>query len=170
MVSPMKEEQGNFDFDTGVRYLEDALEADLPVDDKTLTDAELEKAGLVKTAAFVRSRRSKNALRIERTREKLKAEGIKQVNVQIPEQHAEVIKQFAKDLASGAEPADAAKKIAGDDDFALTQNQYRQEPERPAMSQKEKRVMQLGSQVEAIAFKGGFSLLLLKLAGIKLQK
>lgn len=165
----MKEEQSSFDFDSGVRYLEDALEADLPVDDKTLTDAELEKAGLVKTAAFVRSRRSKNALRIERTREKLKAEGIKQVNVQIPEQHAEVIKQFAKDLAAGEAPADAAKKIAGDNDFALTQNQYRQAPERPAMSKKEQHVLRLGLQVEAIASKGGFALLLLKLAGITLH-
>lgn len=164
----MKEEQSSFDFDSGVRYLEDALEADLPADDKTLTDAELEKAGLVKTAAFVRSRRSKNALRIERTREKLKAEGIKQVNVQIPEQHAEVIKQFAKDLASGAEPADAAKKIAGDNDFALTQNQYRQEPERPAISKKEQHALRLGKQVEDIASKGGLRLLFLRLAGVKI--
>lgn len=165
----MKEEQSSFDFDGGVRYLEDALEADLPGDDKTLTDAELEKAGLVKTAAFVRSRRSKNALRIERTREKLKSEGIKQVNVQIPERHAEVIKQFAKDLAAGEEPADAAKKIAGDNDFALTQNQYRQAPERPAISKKEQRILQLGSQVEKIAAKGGVRLFFLKLAGIELN-
>lgn len=162
----MKEEQSSFDFDSGVRYLEDALEADLPADDKTLTDAELEKAGLVKTAAFVRSRRSKNALRIERTREKLKAEGIKQVNVQIPEQHADLVKQFAKDLAAGVEPADAAKKIVGDD-FELTQKQHQQESKSPVVSLRERQVVQLGLQVESIAAKGGFTLLLLKLAGVR---
>ena len=47
------------DFSGHIKHLEDAQNVQLPTSEKTYTDAELEQAGLVKTSAFVRTKKSK---------------------------------------------------------------------------------------------------------------
>ncbi len=89
------------DFSGHLQNLEDAENAQLPTNDKTLSDNELEQAGLVKTSAFVRTRKSKNALRIAKHKDKKAESGIKQLNIEVPEQYRNAIKTIAKSLTSG---------------------------------------------------------------------
>lgn len=95
----MKNEDNQIDFVGGLKYLEDAENMQLPVGDKTITDSELEQAGLVKTSAFVRTKKSKNALRIAKHKDKkLNETGVKQLNIEVPEQFRDVFKAIAKEL------------------------------------------------------------------------
>lgn len=94
-------ENNDFDFGGHIKNIEDAEKVATPVDKKTFTDAELEERGLVKTSAFVRTKKSKNALRIQKHKEKKLAQGIKQVNVEIPEVSRDVFKAFAKKVTAG---------------------------------------------------------------------
>lgn len=88
------------DFVGHIVNLEDAQNVPLPTDEKTLTDSELEQAGLVKTSAFVRTKKSKNALRIEKHKQKKADNGVKQLNIEVPEQHRDIFKALAKELAT----------------------------------------------------------------------
>lgn len=99
-----EDDKGTVDFDFGghITHLEDAQSMPMPSDKKTYSNEQLEAAGLVKTSAFIRTRRSKNALRSEKAKEKKAEEGIKQLNVQIPENQAEPVKHLAKQLREGA--------------------------------------------------------------------
>lgn len=97
----MKNEENQMDFVGHIVNLEDAQNVPLPVDEKTLTDSELEQAGLVKTSAFVRTKKSKNALRVKKCNDKKLAKtGVKQLNIEIPQQHRDVFKSMAKELVS----------------------------------------------------------------------
>jgi hypothetical protein len=97
----MKNEDNQMDFVGHIVNLEDAKNIPLPTDEKTLTDNELEQAGLVKTSAFIRTKKSKNALRIEKHKDKkLTEKGVKQLNIEVPEQHRDIFKALAKELAT----------------------------------------------------------------------
>jgi CRISPR/Cas system CMR-associated protein Cmr5 small subunit len=96
----MNDKNAEFDFTGHVKNIEDVENVVTDVQE-TLTDSELEQAGLVKTSAFVRSKKSKNALRVKKHKEKKAQNGIKQVNVEIPEHHKETVKKLAKELCSG---------------------------------------------------------------------
>ena len=97
----MKKEENQMDFVGHLVNLEDARNVPLPTDDKTFTDNELEQAGLVKTSAYVRTKKSKNALRIEKHKDKkLTEKGVKQLNIEVPEQHRDIFKALAKELAT----------------------------------------------------------------------
>jgi hypothetical protein len=96
----MKNEENQMDFVGHIVNLEDAQNVPLPTDDKTFTDTELEQAGLVKTSAFVRTKKSKNALRIEKHKQKKADNGVKQLNIEVPEQHRDIFKAIAKELAT----------------------------------------------------------------------
>lgn len=81
-------------------HIEDIPEA--PTDEATvLSDEQLTAGGLVKVAAFMRTKASANALRVKKHREKAEAEGIKQINVQAPEDAREVIKTIADRTKAG---------------------------------------------------------------------
>jgi hypothetical protein len=97
----MNDEKNKMDFQGHIVNLEDAQNVELPTNEKTLSDNELETAGLVKTSAFVRSNRSKNALRIEKHKEKKAETGIKQLNIEVPTEHRDTIKALAKALSTG---------------------------------------------------------------------
>lgn len=101
-----------FDFGGHVKHIEDAIATPMPeCDGGTLTDSELESKGLIKTTAFVRTKRSKNALRIERHK-KLKLEkGLGQVNVEIPTASKKVFKELAKKVASGEVGQEAIEQL-----------------------------------------------------------
>jgi hypothetical protein len=99
----MNNEKNQIDFSGHIVNLEDAQNVELPVDKKTFSDGELENAGLVKTSAFIRSKRSKNALRIEKHKEKKADNGIKQLNIEVPDQYRNAIKNIAKTLSENRE-------------------------------------------------------------------
>jgi hypothetical protein len=99
----MNDDKNQMDFVGHIVHLEDAQNVPLPTfaDEKTLTDNELERAGLVKTSAYVRTKKSKNALRIEKHKDKkLTEKGVKQLNIEVPGEHREVFKALAKELAT----------------------------------------------------------------------
>lgn len=106
------EEQSVFNFGGHVTYIEDAVNAQTPVESqKTLSDEDLEKAGLIRTSAFVRTKKSKNALRIEKHKQKKAAQGVKQLNVEVPEEHREMIKSLTKSLKNGLPAVEAIKLL-----------------------------------------------------------
>lgn len=94
----MTDNKNQMDFSGHLKHLEDAQNIELPTDEKTLTDSELEHAGLIKTSAFVRTKKSKNALRVQKHKDKKAQEGIKQLNIEVPEQFRDTFKQIAKQL------------------------------------------------------------------------
>lgn len=96
----MNDDNVEFDFSGHVKNIEDVDNVALDVL-KPLTDLDLEQSGLVKTTAFVRSKKSKNALRVKKHKDKKASTGIKQLNIEVPEHHRENIKSLAKDLCSG---------------------------------------------------------------------
>lgn len=95
----MNKDENQMDFLGHIVNLEDAQNVPLPVDEKTLSDTELEQAGLVKTSAFVRTKKSKNALRVAKHKDKKLTEtGVKQLNIEVPEQYRDIFKAIAKEL------------------------------------------------------------------------
>ena len=110
-----EENQNEFNFGGHVTHIEDAENAQTPIEGvKTLSDEELEKAGLIRTSAFVRSKRSKNALRVEKHKKQKEEQGIKQLNVEVPEQYREIMKQLANALKEGQSIEGALKSIQSD--------------------------------------------------------
>ncbi len=96
----MKNDNVEFDFTGHVKNIEDVDNIDI-VTTNALTDNQLEEAGLVKTSAFIRTKKSKNALRVKKHKDKKASTGIKQLNVEVPEGHRNELKLLAKDLCSG---------------------------------------------------------------------
>jgi hypothetical protein len=95
-------------------YLEDAEAAGGPQDpDQVLTDEDLEAGGLVKTQAFIRTRQSRNALRVKRHQERKAEEGIGQCNVQAPRELHDTLKAIGKRTKAGEDPAQVLADVAG---------------------------------------------------------
>lgn len=92
----------DFDFSGHVVNVEDAENSDTEITNP-ISDNELESAGLIKTSAFIRSKKSKNALRVKKHKDKKAQDGIKQVNVEVPEHQKEAIKILAKELCKGGD-------------------------------------------------------------------
>lgn len=91
------------------KQLPDHLEnvPERPIDpDRVLSDDELQAGGLQPVKAYVRTKASKAADRQKRWREKKATEGLKQTNVQVPEEHQETIKEIARRLREG-EPVES---------------------------------------------------------------
>jgi|SRR5690554_389152 len=81
-------------------FLEEVPER--PVDaNRVLSDEELKASGLQPVKAYVRTKAGKAAERQQRWREKKEAEGFKQTNVQVPEEHQETIREIARKLREG---------------------------------------------------------------------
>jgi hypothetical protein len=156
------------DFVGHIVNLEDAQNVPLPVDNKTITDSELEQAGLVKTSAFVRTKKSKNALRIAKHKDKKLTEtGVKQLNIEIPEQYRDTFKALAKELK---ETGTISKENMAILPFAKTGDKTKQPTaETPQNASEDKKAIsdvesiELTEKVLKIARKGGFKAFLLKL-------
>jgi chromosome segregation ATPase len=74
---------------------------------------------LVQVKAWVRTKASSNALRHQRKRDRQAAEGRSQVNVVVPEECKEPLKELAQAIADGRVSADDVRRlIAGQDDRA----------------------------------------------------
>lgn len=90
-------------------HLEDVPER--PIDsDRVLSDDELQAGGLQPVKAYVRTKAGKAAERQQRYRQKKEAEGFKQTNVQVPEEHQETIREIARKLREG-EPLDGLAPV-----------------------------------------------------------
>jgi uncharacterized membrane protein (UPF0182 family) len=167
-------------------YIEDALSIS-PNIEKTLDDEQLYNHGLIKTTAYVRSKRSKNALRIEKTRAKKAEQGIKQLNIEVPDQEKDNFKQLAKAVIDGMSIEDAFNSVIGHkkstDVTNRVQNQPTSKPSSPACvtnkqeksadarynehdRQVDKIIIEYGQKIEKIKTKGGFKAFLLRLMGI----
>jgi nucleotide-binding universal stress UspA family protein len=71
-----------------------------------LTNDQLEAGGLRQVRAFVRTRASRNALRVQKHREKAAEGGLQQVNVVAPEAARDAVKEIARRTTAG-EPLEA---------------------------------------------------------------
>ena len=164
----MNEDENQMDFVGHIVNLEDAQNVPLPVDNKTITDSELEQAGLVKTSAFVRTKKSKNALRIAKHKDKKLTEtGVKQLNIEIPEQYRDTFKAMAKELK---ETGTVSKENMAILPFAKTGGNTKQPTaEKPQNASEGKKAIsdvesiELTEKVLKIASEGGFKAFLLKL-------
>ena len=167
----MNNEKNQIDFLGHIVNLEDAQNVELPIDKKTFSDSELENAGLVKTSAFVRSNRSKNALRIEKHKAKKAETGIKQLNIEVSEEHRDTIKVLAKALTTGESIAeeylaffsfDRTKQNTRDKTKQLTAETSQNVAE-STKSILDIESIELTEKVLRIAKQGGFKAFLLKL-------
>ena len=95
-------------------HLEDAERAQGVADPAAvLTDDQLEAGGLRQVRAFVRTKASKNALRVQKHREKAAAEGLGQVNVVAPDEAKEALRAIAKRTAGGESLEAVLRDLAG---------------------------------------------------------
>jgi hypothetical protein len=164
----MNNDSNQMDFSGHILNLEDAENIQLPTPtNKTITDHELEQAGLIKTSAFVRTKRSKNALRVEKSKQKKAESGVKQLNIEVPEQHRELFKSIAKDLTSTgtinqnsieslSKLVKTSEDVARNNDVKHT-DEHRELP--PSLSIE---FIQIGNKCAKIAAQGGFKAWLLK--------
>lgn len=94
-------------------YIEDA-EQGQPLDvEQALTDQELEAGGLKPVKAWVRTKQAGNAVRTKRYKERQAAEGVKQVNVQAPQETHEALKAIAARTKAGESLGDVLSDLAG---------------------------------------------------------
>lgn len=92
-------------------HIEDAENRPFDMAGEPLTDDQLEAGGLVEVRAWVRSKASANALRQQRKREKQAEEGRSQVNVVVPDECKEPLKELAAALAAGQIDADDVRAL-----------------------------------------------------------
>ena len=76
-----------------------------------LTDEALASVGLQKVTAFVRAESSGNAKRKQRSREKSEQQGVKQLNIQLPMQMHQVIKDIAQELQQTDDVTSALQNV-----------------------------------------------------------
>lgn len=98
----MNDKNVEFDFTGHIKNIEDVENSGTEIT-TSISDSELESAGLIKTSAFIRSKKSKNALRVKKHKDKKAQDGIKQVNIEIPEHQKDAIKILAKELCKGSD-------------------------------------------------------------------
>jgi hypothetical protein len=156
-----EENQNEFNFGGHVTHIEDSENAQTPREGiKTLTDKELEQAGLIKTSAFVRTNRSRNALRVEKSKQKKEEGGIKQLNIEVPEQYREIMKQLAIALKAGQSITDALKTISTDTKTPEKQKTPQKAPQ-SVKTEEQINYVTIGMKVAEIKAKGGFKAFLL---------
>lgn len=91
-----------------VRHLEEVASADQPIDVQAiLTDDQLERGGLVKVEAFIRTKTSAAAARKAAQRERDTDAGLRQVNIKTTEETGSALKSIAAEVGRGATLVDA---------------------------------------------------------------
>ena len=101
-----------FDFTCHVKNIEEAQSIENLQVETPLSDEELEKNGLIKTTAFIRTKKSKNALRVEKNKKRKAAKGIKQLNIEVHEDNKELIKNLNKIISKQGFVSTLVKFIA----------------------------------------------------------
>ncbi len=93
-----------------IRFIDEVKDA--PIDASSiLTDDQLNRAGLIKIEAFVRTKTSAAASRKAKQRAKEKTEGIQTVTLTIPAAAKEQIKAIAVEISSGKTITEAAQSV-----------------------------------------------------------
>lgn len=121
--------------------------------DAVLTDEQLAAGGLVKVNAFMRSKASANALRVQKHREKKEAEGVKQINVQASEEARQAIKAIADRTKAGETLPEVLASLAGTLP-SIPQPTARTEtpdPKGERLTMEEKQLVQIGHQVKRLS-------------------
>lgn len=156
-----EENQNEFNFGGHITHIEDAENAQTPLEGvKTLSDEELEIAGLIRTSAFVRSKRSKNALRVEKHKKQKEEQGIKQLNIEVPDQYREIMKHLANALKEGQSIEDALKSIQSDTK-PTTNNKTPQKAPESLSEETQVNYARIGQKVTDIKAQGGFKAFIL---------
>jgi hypothetical protein len=94
-------------------YIEDA-EQGRPLNvDQALTDQALEAGGLKPVKAWVRTKQASNAMRTKRYKERQAAEGVRQINVQAPQEAHEALKALAARTKAGEPLESVLADLAG---------------------------------------------------------
>ena len=88
---------------------ENAKSAENP--ENMLTDEQLEAGGLQQVRAFVRTKASKNALRVAKAKAKREENGIRQLNIQAHESAHQALRELAKATASGSSLEQALEQL-----------------------------------------------------------
>lgn len=150
-------------------HLEDVPER--PIDsDRVLSDDELLAGGLQPVKAYVRTRAGKAAERQQRYREKKEAEGFKQTNVQVPDEHQETIREIARRLREGEplEGVSVPKPEQKPEEKPVPVDQVKPDaPEKPAPISDEAPLTEADKRLLAVVRSGGFrSRLVRLLAGV----
>lgn len=132
-------------------HIEDIPEA--PANpDAALTDEQLAAGGMVKVNAFMRSKASANALRVQKHREKKEAEGVKQINVQASEEARQAIKAIADRTKAGEPLGNVLATLAGTpaptaEAAAETKTP---DPKAERLTPEEKRLVGIGQRVQSL--------------------
>lgn len=94
-------------------FIEDA-EQGQPLDvEQALTDQELEAGGLKPVKAWVRTKQASNAVRSKRYKERRAAEGVRQINVQAPQEAHGALKEIAARTKAGESLQAVLADLAG---------------------------------------------------------
>ncbi len=120
-----------------VRYVEDATAKDAPIAaDAILTDQQLERGGLVKVEAYMRTRTSAAAARKAKQRERQATEGLKTITLVAPTAANEPLRQIAKACSEGKSLEEAVQSVTSRGQ--VTDKSY------------DERYQAIGKQVEAL--------------------
>lgn len=93
-----------------IQYIEEVKEA--PIDaDSILTDEQLQRGGLVKIEAFVRTKTSAAASRKAKQRAREKAEGIQTVTLTVPAEAKAQLKAITAEIANGKTVTEAIQNV-----------------------------------------------------------
>lgn len=93
------------------QHVEDIAGQDKPIDaEAILTDEQLERGGLVKVEAFMRTRTSGAAARKAKQRDRDESDGLRQVNIKTNDETGIVLKSIAAEIGRGATLVDAIVK------------------------------------------------------------
>jgi len=83
------------------KFIEDAKEG-YPINvDSALTNDQLQEGGLKPVQAWVRTKQATNAARTKRYKDRKQAQGVKQLNLQAPEETHQVLREIATRTRSG---------------------------------------------------------------------
>jgi hypothetical protein len=116
---------GDIDKDTRqielIDYIEDAEKAGPPLLDRTFSDEELDRGGLVPVKAFVRSKTSKNAERVRKAAERREkgenGPARKQINLQAPvdDDARKLLQEINSSLLDGSATPDVIRRAMSND-------------------------------------------------------
>jgi len=132
-------------------HIEDVTES--PTNpDKVLTDDALAAGGLVKVNAFMRTKSSAGALRVQKHRDKKEADGIKQINVEANEEARQAIKAIADRTKAGETLSDVLATLASTAQATPTETLKTEtpEPKPERMTIEEMELVQIGQQVKRL--------------------
>jgi len=115
-MAKQTEDNKNYEIPTlighATQYIEEATAKDAPIAaDAILTDQQLERGGLVKVEAFMRTRTSAAAARKAKQREKQATEGLRTITLVAPIAANEPLRQIAKACSEGKSVEEAIKSV-----------------------------------------------------------